>query len=229
MISLKGVKAVVTDIEGTTSSISFVHDVMFPYARERMGDFVRANAGDIQEHLDAVREEEDAPDLTADELISVLIRWIDEDRKATPLKAIQGMIWKEGFETEAFKGHIYDDAVAGLKRWHEAGKALYVYSSGSIAAQKLLYGHSEAGDITPMFSGYFDTTTGPKRETLSYEKIAAALKRPPEEIVFLSDVVAELEAADEAGFQTVLLDRKHELDEGIWGNKTDTFANIQIA
>ncbi len=229
MISLKGVKAVVTDIEGTTSSISFVHDVMFPYARERMEAFIRANEADIAEHLDDVRAEEGDKRMPLDEVIETLIRWIDEDRKATPLKAIQGMIWKEGFETEAFKGHIYDDAVAGLTRWHEAGKALYVYSSGSIAAQKLLYGHSEAGDITPLFSGYFDTTTGGKRETLSYEKIAQALKLPAGEIVFLSDVVAELEAADEAGFQTVLLDRKHELDEGIWGNKTDTFANIQIA
>ena len=127
MISLKGVKAVVTDIEGTTSSISFVHDVMFPYARERMEAFVRANEADIAEHLDDVRAEEGDKRMPLDEVIETLIRWIDEDRKATPLKAIQGMIWKEGFETEAFKGHIYDDAVAGLKRWHEAGKALYVY------------------------------------------------------------------------------------------------------
>lgn len=229
MISLKGVKAVLTDIEGTTSSISFVHDVMFPYARERMAAYVRAHEAELEVHLNDVRAEEGDKRLPLDEVIGTLISWIDEDRKATPLKAIQGMIWKEGFKSEAFKGHIYEDAVAGLKRWHEAGKALYVYSSGSIAAQKLLYGHSEAGDITPMFSGYFDTTTGPKRETLSYEKIAQALKLPAGEIVFLSDVVAELEAADEAGFQTVLLDRKHELDEGIWRNKTDTFANIQIA
>ncbi|MAK61678.1 MAG: acireductone synthase [Ponticaulis sp.] len=228
MIRLDGVKAVVTDIEGTTSSISFVHDVLFPYARQRMGDFVRSHIDQIQHHLESVRDEIGEPDMTAHELVSVLIRWIDEDRKATPLKAIQGMIWKEGFENGDFKGHVYPDAVVGLKRWHDAGLKLYVYSSGSIGAQKLLFGYSEAGDLNRFFSGNFDTITGGKKEAESYRKITAELGFEAQEIVFLSDVVSELEAAEAAGLQTVLLDRGNEHPETIWPNKTKTFDDIQL-
>ena len=228
MIDLSGVKAVVTDIEGTTSSISFVHDVLFPYARERMDAYVRANAGELSGLLGDVRAEAGAPDMDLDGVIATLVGWIDEDRKVTPLKAIQGMIWDEGFRSGAFKGHIYPDAAEELRLWYGLGLKLYVYSSGSIAAQKLVYGFSEAGDLTPMFSGYFDTTTGGKREQASYEAIAGALELPAGEIVFLSDVVAELEAADGAGFQTVLLDRERALGDAAWPNRTDTFADIRI-
>ena len=229
MISLSGVKAVVTDIEGTTSSISFVHDVMFPYARERMAAYVSAHEAELGDVIAAVCAEVGKPEMSVDEVSATLIQWIDEDRKATPLKEIQGRIWDEGFRSGAFTGHMYDDAVAGLKRWYEAGLKLHVYSSGSIAAQKLLYGFSDAGDLTPMFSDYFDTTTGPKREQVSYEKIATAIGLPAGEIVFLSDVVAELEAADGAGFQTVLLVRAHELGAEAWANVTDSFDNIVLA
>ena len=229
MIKLTGVKAVVTDIEGTTSSISFVHDVMFPYARERMAAYVSAHEAELGDVIAAVCSEAGKPGMTAEEASATLIQWIDEDRKATPLKEIQGRIWDEGFRSGAFTGHMYEDAVAGLKRWYEAGRKLHVYSSGSIAAQKLLYGFSDAGDLTPMFSDYFDTTTGPKREQVSYAKIASAIGLPAGEIVFLSDVVAELEAADGAGFQTVLLDRAHELGAEAWANVTDSFDDIVLA
>lgn len=228
MIKLDGVKAVVTDIEGTTSSISFVHDVLFPYARERMAAYVQVHEAGLTDIFQQVRAEAGKPDMGRDEIVETLVGWIDEDRKVTPLKAIQGMIWKQGFESGAFKGHIYADAADGLKRWHEAGLKLYVYSSGSIGAQKLLYGYSEAGDLNVLFDGNFDTTTGGKKEAESYRKITDALGFDAGEIVFLSDVVAELEAADTAGMKTVLLDRDNAHGDDTWPNKTDTFDQIHL-
>ena len=200
-------KAILTDIEGTTSSIAFVKETLFPYARERMGDFVRAHAADpdVVRHLADVRGD-DALDL--DGVIARLQQWIDEDRKATPLKALQGLIWRQGYADGAYKSHIYPDAVAGLRRWHAAGFPLYVYSSGSVAAQRLLFGHSVAGDLTPLFSGYFDTQTGPKKQAESYRAIVAELGVPaPDDVLFLSDVAAELDAARAVGLQTVRLVR----------------------
>jgi enolase-phosphatase E1 len=136
-----------------------------------------------------------------------MTRWIDEDRKITPLKTLQGLIWDAGFRDGAFKGHVYPDAVAGLRRWHAAGLKIYVFSSGSVAAQKLIFGFSEAGDLTPLFSGYFDTTTGPKREAIAYTRIAETIGLPPDAVLFLSDVSAETDAAKAAGMQALLIDR----------------------
>ena len=162
-------KAILTDIEGTTSSIAFVAEVLFPYARAHLADYVAANPAECAAILAEVAATEPG------DPIETLTRWIDEDRKATPLKALQGKIWADGYASAAFQGHIYPDAVAGLRRWHAAGLKLYVFSSGSVPAQKLLFGHSEAGDLTPLFSGYFDTTTGAKREAESYRTIAGKL------------------------------------------------------
>lgn len=202
-------QAIVTDIEGTTSSITFVKDVLFPYAHQAMDSFVRANAQDpqVRERLDAVALESGvaADDLTG--LIEVLRRWIDEDRKQGDLKAIQGRIWEAGYRNGDFTAPVYDDALQMLRQWHSAGVALYVYSSGSVPAQKLLFGHTQAGDLQPLFSGWFDTDVGGKRETSSYQVIASAIDVPTNEILFLSDIVAELDAARQAGFDTVLLDR----------------------
>lgn len=195
-------KAILTDIEGTTSSISFVADVLFPYARERMADYVAAYPAQTAPILAEVQAIEPG------DPVETLKRWIDEDRKITPLKAIQGMIWEGGFKSGAFTSHFYDDAVAGLKRWHAAGLKLYVYSSGSVFAQKLLFGHTDFGDLTPMFSGWFDTTTGGKREAASYAKIADAIGLPPGDILFLSDVQAETDAAKAAGMQALLIARE---------------------
>ncbi|MCD8563369.1 MAG: acireductone synthase [Alphaproteobacteria bacterium] len=222
------IKAIVTDIEGTTSSISFVHDVLFPYARQRLADYIHTHEAETAAILNDVRALENAASLSTDEVIAVLTGWIDEDRKATPLKALQGLIWEEGFKSGAFKGHIYDDAADMLQHWHDQGLKLYIYSSGSIAAQKLLYGYSERGDLTPLLSGYFDTTTGPKREAESYGQIAASLGTPPEQILFLSDITAELDAAQAAGFQTVLLDRENAHPESVPYNKVSDFNDIHI-
>lgn len=198
------VRAVLTDIEGTTTSIAFVHDVLFPYARRTLGDFVRAHANDpaIAQQIAAVRAEQGDPDLSVDGVIAVLEGWMAEDRKATPLKALQGHVWVDGYTSGAYTGHVYDDAVRALRRWHQTGLTLAVYSSGSVKAQKLLFQHSCAGDLTPLFSAHFDTTTGHKREVDSYRAIARSLEVPPSEIAFLSDVAAELDAARAAGLPT---------------------------
>jgi len=202
------IKAIVTDIEGTTSSISFVHDVLFPYAQARMREFVRKHAedADVAQQLDAVREVCHAQ-LDVDGVIQKLLSWIEQDKKVTPLKALQGLIWEEGYREGDFLGDIYDDAYENLRAWHDQGIALYVYSSGSEHAQKLLFGHTKFGDLTPLFSGYFDTRIGAKGETASYEHIVQALQLPAEHILFLSDIEAELDAARAAGLKTCWLVR----------------------
>ncbi|TAM10638.1 MAG: acireductone synthase [Nevskiaceae bacterium] len=200
------IKAIVTDIEGTTTSIAFVHDVLFPYARQRIAAFVaeHADAPKVRVQLDAVAQLAGRA-LTPTESGTLLVRWIDEDRKATPLKALQGMIWAHGYAEGTLKGHVYADVPACLRRWHAAGLRLYVYSSGSVAAQKLIFGHSTAGDLTPLFSGYFDTHIGGKREAASYRNILTELGQPGAHVLFLSDVTAELDAARTAGIGTCQL------------------------
>lgn len=204
------VKAILTDIEGTTSAVSFVFDVLFPYAVEHLPAFVLEHAHEPQvaQLLDSVREDSAEPEADTIRVIEILLQWIADDRKATPLKALQGMIWQQGYANGQLKGHVYPDAVEALKRWKQQGYALYVYSSGSIQAQKLIFGCSEAGDLSPLFSGYFDTTSGPKREVGSYQRIAEAIGLPADAIVFLSDVVEELDAAQQAGMQTIGLVRE---------------------
>lgn len=200
--------AILTDIEGTTSSIAFVHDVLFPYSRERIADYVRANVGQLVPQLVAVRVHAGDDGLDVEGCIAKLVEWHDADAKIGPLKAIQGMIWEAGYRSGELKGHVYPDAVDGLKRWHAADIPLYIYSSGSVAAQKLLFGHSVAGDLNPLFSGNFDTAVGGKREAASYVRIAEAIGAAPERILFLSDVIAELDAAAEAGMAVALLVRE---------------------
>ena len=204
------IKAIVTDIEGTTSAVSFVFDVLFPYAAKHLPDFVRQNAerADVAEQLDAVRRESNAPQADVERVVEILLSWIEEDRKATPLKALQGMVWAQGYHAGQLKGHVYPDAVDALQRWHAAGYQLFVYSSGSIQAQKLIFGCSEAGDLTPLFSGYFDTTSGPKREAQSYQRITQAIGLEAAQILFLSDIVEELDAARAAGMATCGLARE---------------------
>jgi len=206
------IRAVVTDIEGTTSSLSFVKDVLFPYARERIADFVAERHADarVAKLLSDARREAGDDRMPLDSVVKQLQDWIDEDRKVTPLKALQGLIWEAGYTAGDFLGHVYPDAVAVLRHWREDGLRLYVYSSGSVHAQKLLFGHTERGDITDLFDDYFDTRIGAKVESDSYRRIAAQLNLEPHEILFLSDVKAELDAARAAGMQTAWLVREDE-------------------
>lgn len=200
--------AILTDIEGTTSSISFVKDVLFPYARRVLPGFVRQHGQrpDVRQWLDQVALEHGS--ICSDEVIvETLQGWIDQDRKHTALKALQGMIWDAGYRDADFTAHIYPDTVPMLQQWRARGLPLYVYSSGSVPAQKLFFGHSDAGDLTSLFSGWFDTETGGKREAESYKRIADAIGMPAQNILFLSDVVEELDAARTAGMHTRLVDR----------------------
>ena len=204
------IRVVLTDIEGTTSSISFVHDVLFPYAADHLGDFIRASVEDspeVREQLDAVATASGVDGNDIDGLIDVLQRWIREDRKATPLKTLQGLLWEQGYQRGDFRGHVYADAADYLRYWHDEGYRLYVYSSGSVKAQKLIFGFSDYGDLTPFFSGYFDTRIGAKREAASYQAIAGELGVDPGTILFLSDSEAELVAAESVGLQTAWLVR----------------------
>ena len=199
---------ILTDIEGTTSSISFVKDVLFPYARRALPRFVHEHGheAEVRRWLDQVALENGG--LCQDAMIvETLQGWIDEDRKHTALKALQGMIWEAGYASADFTAPVYPDAVDALRGWHEAGHALAVYSSGSVPAQKLLFAHTDAGDLTGLFSAWFDTTVGGKREAGSYARIVRELGVAASQVMFLSDVVAELDAAREAGLGTVLVDR----------------------
>jgi enolase-phosphatase E1 len=197
------IRAVVTDIEGTTTAIPFVHDVLFPYARARLPTWLptHAHEPDVAAQIAAIG----APSIA--DAVTTLLAWIDADVKATPLKALQGRLWAEGYADGTLRSHVYPDVAPALRRWHAAGLRLAVYSSGSIQAQKLLFGHTTEGDLTPLFSAWFDTTTGPKRAATSYAAIAAALGLPPSEILFLSDIAEELDAAAHAGLRTTQLVR----------------------
>lgn len=199
-------KAIITDIEGTTSSIEFVHETLFPYARLHLRSFLREHAGDatVQALIDDV-EASVGWDLSLDEAADVLEQWMAEDRKATPLKTLQGMVWKLGYEAGELKGHVYADTPEYLRRWHAQGLQLYVYSSGSVDAQRLIFGHSDAGDLQPLFSGNFDTRVGGKREADSYRNILKRIGLSGEQVLFLSDVGEELDAARAAGLHTCQL------------------------
>jgi enolase-phosphatase E1 len=224
------IRAVLTDIEGTTSSLSFVKDVLFPYARTHLAAFVREQGQDprVASQLEAVRREAGDPALSQEAMIDHLIAWIDQDRKITPLKVLQGMIWENGYRSGDFQGHIYPDAEQVLRDWQARGLALYVYSSGSVQAQKLLFAHTTFGDLTPLFDGYFDTTVGGKLDTGSYHAIAAAIGVAPAEILFLSDVKAELDAAAAAGCRTAWLVRDDSPDPRAAHRQVCDFRDIGI-
>jgi len=200
------IRAIVTDIEGTTSSISFVHEVLFPYAKAHLREFLRAQARrpEVAVHVHAVATEE-GRQLTLEDAADVLERWIAEDRKATPLKALQGMVWAQGYAAGELKGHVYPDTPVWLRQWHAQGLKLHVYSSGSVEAQQLIFGYSDSGDLTPLFSGYFDTRVGAKREVASYRNILSQIGLAGDEVLFLSDIGEELDAAREAGLKTTQL------------------------
>jgi enolase-phosphatase E1 len=208
-----GVRAVLTDIEGTTTPLSFVHDVLFPYARRRLDAACASGEARFAGALRRLREEHaaetgsgaDVPDFGDG---APYAHWLmDRDRKSTGLKELQGILWEEGYRNGDLKGQVYPDAAAALRAWKDAGIRVRVFSSGSVLAQKLIFGHSDQGDLLPCFEGFHDTTTGAKQSPDAYRAIAAAFALPPREILFLSDVVAELDAAREAGMPTGFLIR----------------------
>lgn len=207
------IRAILTDIEGTTSSIEFVHKVLFPYARSHIGTFLEKNEDqEVKALIEKLWTEDlknspgSSPDIKA--VTELLRTWIDQDLKDPTLKTLQGKIWKAGYEAKAYSGHVYPDVKGALKTWHAEGFCVAIYSSGSVQAQKLIFTHSDAGDLTPNIDRYFDTEVGHKRQSASYKTIAEQLGFKPSEIVFLSDIKEELDAALEAGFKTIQLLRE---------------------
>ncbi|NJK83099.1 MAG: acireductone synthase [Saprospiraceae bacterium] len=206
-------KYVLTDIEGTTTDIAFVHQVLFPYAYTKLTDFVRNNISndEVKQCIKQVQttllsEKQIAADLET--VIAELLNWIEADRKHPALKYLQGLIWEEGYKKGNFKGHIYSDVVPQIQLWRSRGIGVGIYSSGSVGAQKLLFGYSDYGDVNHLFDHYFDTQIGHKREVAAYQNIAAHLQLSPEQILFLSDVAQELDAAKAVGYHTIQLLRE---------------------
>ncbi|WP_432119592.1 acireductone synthase [Streptomyces sp. bgisy032] len=205
--------AVVLDIEGTTSATRHVTDVLYPYSRRRFARLLteRRDEPEVRAAVEQVRELIGEPEADADRVERALGAWLDEDRKVTPLKTLQGVIWAEGFARGDLTAHFYPDVVPVLRRWHERGARLYVYSSGSVSAQRSWFGHTPQGDLRPLVSGFFDTrTAGPKTSSSSYRAITAATGVPPAATLFLSDRASELDAAREAGWLTGALIRPEE-------------------
>jgi enolase-phosphatase E1 len=207
---------VLLDVEGTTTPVAFVFRVLFPHAHAHVGVFLETRASDpgVARDVGGLREEH-ARDAAAGRrppawdgsaaAAAAYARWLmDQDRKLTALKSLQGKIWAEGYEQGQLRGQVYDDVPPALRRWTAAGRRVAIFSSGSVLAQKLLFGHSDHGDLTPFLSGYFDTTSGAKGEADSYRRIASALAEPEGAGLFVSDTVVELDAARNAGFATAL-------------------------
>jgi enolase-phosphatase E1 len=216
MIETKA-RGILLDIEGTTSSISFVYDVMFPYVRDHVASFLESDWNDptVQQCLALLAEDLDQESLEAwlgglsvdqqkAKTVQAVMDLMDADVKATGLKQLQGLIWKNGFHRGQLVAHLFADVDSAIRKWSASGVDVRIYSSGSIQAQKLFFGHTVAGNLLDRLSGFYDTTTGPKQEAESYRKIAAEFPCEPSEILFISDVVEELKAAKIAGLQTAL-------------------------
>lgn len=203
---------ILLDIEGTTTPIAFVYDVLFPFARKKIADFLAHHTSpDVQADLERLREEHQAdfrqglaPPAYDEPPVRYLLWQMDKDRKTAPLKSLQGKIWEEGYRAGDLKSRLFPDVPPAFERWRREDKRIYIFSSGSVLAQKLLFQYTEAGDLSQYISGYFDTNIGAKSEAESYRRIAAAVQAPPSEIVFVSDVTGELAAAREAGMHVYL-------------------------
>jgi len=238
-------QCVLLDIEGTTTPVDFVYKTLFPFARERVKDYLSRNwdAPEVQADLTHLRAERAADiaqglnppalegESLADQIGSAVayIHWlIDRDRKSTPLKAIQGRIWREGYQTGELLGQVFDDVAPAFERWRSQGKFICIYSSGSELAQRLLFGHTTAGDLTNYIYQYFDTTVGHKIEADSYRRIAEELQLAAAQIVFISDVIAELEAARAAGMKTILSLRpgNHPVESSVTHPAVTSFAEL---
>ncbi len=213
-------KGILLDIEGTTSSVRFVYDVMFPYVRQHLAEFLEQHGNEpetVQACEQIARDTGAAslaewtgpvsPEEARRNVKDEVLRLMDGDVKATGLKELQGLIWRNGFLSGQMRAHVYDDVLPALQAWTEARLDIRIYSSGSITAQKLFFGHTEKGDLLPYLRGHYDTTTGPKKEAASYVAIAKDMQQTPPQILFCSDVLAELEAASAAGMQTALVVR----------------------
>jgi len=230
-MEFRNVSVILTDIEGTTTSVNFVYEVLFPYFREHLDDLREmTDDPDIRQALESTKnlaEEMYSKSIgSSDELLTVLRQWSLEDKKLTPLKTIQGILWKKGYEQGELKGHVYDDVLPAFKKWSSQHVKIAVFSSGSVMAQKLIFGYSTSGNLTEFLHAYYDTETGGKREETTYRSICKKLEVEAENVLFLSDIVQELEAADKAGMQTIQLVRPG--TDTAWRNTVNDFSEIQL-
>jgi enolase-phosphatase E1 len=235
-----GVRALVLDVEGTTTPVAFVYQVLFPFARERAGSFLERSCATPEcraalAQLRAERAAETAFDsghVDDSDPSSNLpyIAWLmDRDRKSPGLKALQGLIWQEGFRSGELRGEVYADVPPAFERWSSGAKAIFIYSSGSVLAQQLLFGSTGAGDLTRFLTGHFDTAVGPKTAADSYRAIAQRVGMHPEDLLFVSDVRAELDAARGAGLQTALCVRSGSVNPESGGHAViTTFDDILV-
>jgi enolase-phosphatase E1 len=229
-------RAVLLDIEGTTTPIDFVHKTLFPYARKGIGQYVANHFDALRPEIITLAEEHSHDrdyhlpfDPTEPGSVSgYLESLIDRDRKSTPLKSIQGKLWQVGYESGELVSRMFGDVMPAFGRWKDGGKTIAIYSSGSVLAQQLLFRHTEVGDLTPFISQFFDTNMGAKRESESYQKIAEEMRAEPSEILFVSDVVDELDAARSSGLQTLLSIRpgNAEIESDTSHRSITTFADI---
>jgi enolase-phosphatase E1 len=208
---LPPVKVIVLDIEGTTAPISFVKDRLFPFARQRLPEFVRSQLS--PEEQDRLFENMGTPPGDVEAAVRQLLAWSDADQKVSALKTVQGQIWRAGYESGELLAPLYADVLPALKQWRLQGIALAVYSSGSVAAQKLFYGHTDAGDLRGLFSHFFDTSVGAKLQPASYAAIAATLGFAAGETLFVSDLAGEVEAARQAGWHALHITRDDQAQE----------------
>jgi len=227
--------AIVTDIEGTTSSIRFVKDVLFVYAEQFLQEFVRKHKEerDVARQLRSMSDNTGIPLRNTEDLIKQLLVWMREDKKVTELKALQGMVWEQGYQRGEYQAHVYPDVPEKLREWQEDGINLYVYSSGSEKAQRLFFRFTTFGDLRLLFAGYFDTNIGAKQEEQSYRNLAEWIALPPSDILFLSDVEAELDAAAAAGIRTIHVVRPQEAGGDVSAVKSKhpivhSFAEIEL-
>jgi enolase-phosphatase E1 len=232
-------RAILLDVEGTTTPVEFVYEVLFPFARVSVAEFLRrrGDSDDVRADIDALKAERDAdieagrtpPDWLEDsaesarESAASYARWLmDEDRKSTALKSLQGKVWEEGYARGELRGVVYKDVRPAFGRWRAQGRGVYIFSSGSVLAQRLLFAHTAEGDLTEYIGGNFDTTTGPKSSADSYRAIAASIGACPDDVLFISDSTAELDAAREAGMRTALCVRPGNAE-----TKTQTHTRVE--
>ena len=234
-------KAILLDIEGTTTPIDFVHKTLFPFAKAKMEEFVRQHFDEIKAEIAQLKSEyrrdfteqiygRDFKETSPESVANYLKFLIDIDRKSTPLKSLQGKIWQVGYESGALRSEMFADVPRAFERWTKQGKTIAIFSSGSVLAQKLIFKYSNYGDLSPFIKDYFDTTTGAKREAESYRRIAEKLGFEASEILFVSDVLAELDAARDAGMQTALSIREGngQITEDFTHRSVDSFDEIDF-
>ncbi|MEZ9820533.1 acireductone synthase [Shewanella sp. 10N.286.45.A1] len=224
-----GIRAIVVDTAGTTTDLNFIEDILFPYSAKVLPAFLEENKNNVlvENCICDVQDIALEPDADLARVTEILLQWIEEDRKATPLKTIQGLIWKQGYANGEFKGHIFPDFIEALDGYKQQGLRVYSFSSGSVDAQKLLFGNSDAGDLTDKFNGHFDTRTGNKRFKQAYCNILNTISLSPKQILFVSDVLEELKAASEAGLNVVQMVRQDSQRTGDF-KQISSFAELEI-